>query len=157
MSYPFPETRRCSGPAHAEPVLLPLTEEHWYFHRSGPSKGKPVTPCRQCANWRKLLKPNGPHGYLPLDDVLPFLRELIERCGSLYQAKTRYHFAEDTLRQALLGNRSSMQKKTVARILVALKTQRELDRRNGGSRSHRDAVRKRAGVEHMINRKMKAV
>jgi len=147
MSKPFPETKRCNGPAHAEPVLLPLDGEHWYFHRTGSRVGSPVTPCRQCVNWSKLLKPEGPHGYVPIKDVLPYVRELVERCGSIYKTCRRHGFAEDTLRQALNGGHEQMQKKTIGRVLLALQEQRQFDRKNGTSSRFHEEVRRRAEAE----------
>jgi hypothetical protein len=143
----------CSGPSHAEPVTLPLDAEHWYFHRSGVSKGKPVTPCRQCMNWKKLIKREGPHGWVPVTMVAPYVHELVDRCGSIYRARLAHGFAEDTLRQVLLGNREKMQKRTAARVLVALREQRLHDRKNGTSKRFIAVARSRARSEILMERK----
>ena len=149
------KTGLCTGPSHAEPVYLPLDNEYWYFHKSGASKGKPLTPCRACANWNKLVKKDGPHGLVTIGrPQFQLVAELLDRCGNAEAAGRKYGLRAETLRT--LGRAREpvrVQKRTIQRILLALAEQRRHDRVNGGtseryrSRRMREAVRDRLIAE----------
>jgi len=126
----------CSGPAHAEPTRLPIDHQHWNFHKSGRYQGKPVSRCKACQNWAKLVHKDGPHGLTAAAAVLPYLKELLERCGSYDQMERRYRINETTTRDLLTGVQARVQKKTAQRILAALAEQRKLDR-NGHAMTDR--------------------
>lgn len=124
-------SRVCHGPTHDQPTLLPETPEYWYYHKSGRSQGKPLTPCRACSNWPKLIRKDGPHGYVPYTEVLPWLTELVWRCGGIRPAERASGIPSSTL-QKLLGNQNRrVLKITATRILGALVEQRKLDRQRG--------------------------
>jgi hypothetical protein len=145
----------CTGPAHAEPTVLPLDSKHWYFHKSGPMKGKPVSRCKACANWSKLVNPNGPHGLVPVKPVWPLLAELIDRCGSIGAVERLYGIRTNVI-QNVLRHQARMQKRTAQRILAALSEQRKLDRQSGSTneryRSKRiaEAVREHKMTESYV-------
>jgi len=148
-------TGLCTGPSHAEPVYLPVTPEHWYFHKSGRSTGKPVTPCRTCVNWKKLINKGGPHGLVAAAMVVPWARELVERCDGLYRVQRLHGIGETTLRAIVNGDNPHVQKRTAQRILVALASQRSADRRNGhASERYNGKLRAAGDREKLINSHM---
>lgn len=145
-------TKVCTGPAHPGPTRVPVTKEHWNFHRSGPDAGKPTSRCKLCTNWAKLVTKEGAHGLVERQDVLVFLNELIERCGSVEQVQTRHGLNANGLRAFLSNPDARMQKRTLARVLVALGEQRKLDRRNGTSPRFHAARRAQADREGRLER-----
>src|SRR5262249_26433095 len=134
-------SKLCSGPSHPEPTRLAIDRQHWNFHQSGRYQGKPVARCKACQNWAKLVHKDGPHGLTAAATVLPYLKELLERCGSYDQLQKRYHVLETTARDLLTGTQTRLQRKTAQRILAALAEQRRLDR-NG----HATTDRYRSGL-----------
>jgi hypothetical protein len=129
---PHPPTKVCQGPAHPGPTRLPLTAEHWNFYRSGPRAGTPIGRCRLCHHWNALVVKSGPHGLVDAKPVLPFVVELVERCGNPEKVYAAHGLHAETLRSIIAGQRS-VRKRTVARLLLALSEQRKYDRRNGAS------------------------
>jgi hypothetical protein len=121
----------CNGPSHAEPTWLPVDADHWWFHRSGKQAGKPFSHCKACDGWPRMKHKESPHGLVPKTLLLPYLRELIERCGSKREVTVRYGIARSVQIKALYGSSTTVQKRTFQRVLVALRMQRKIDRRNG--------------------------
>lgn len=145
-------TKLCTGPAHPGPTRLPLDAEHWHFHRSGPRAGEPLSRCKLCRHWEEVADPTAPRGLVPAVTVRWLARELVERCGSAEQAAVRSGVTAPALR-ALVGYQTrDVQKRTVARILVALAEQRKSDRRNGNSERFQAARRAQAEREERITR-----
>ena|SRR5215831_2426631 len=143
----------CTGPAHAGPTRLPVDEENWYFHRSGPRAGQPTTRCKLCVNWSKLVNKDGPHGFVRVTPKIRSLaKELADRCDG-YPAVERLHgIRGETLRVVVAGEQSRLQKKTVARLLSALAEQRKEDRRNGTSERFNKARKIQAAKEERLLR-----
>jgi hypothetical protein len=128
-------TKLCTGPSHPEPTWLPLDPEHWHFHRSGRKQGLALARCRDCANWDKLQKKGGPHGYAVVNRPLlhQLLNELIQRCGSIREVYRRYGISESTIDKLLRSDHERVQKRTIQKILAALYEQRKRDRVSGTS------------------------
>ena len=122
------KAKLCKGPAHANPVWLPLDHEHWSFHLSGRRAGKPFTHCKLC---RRLESIDRWHGLVPAAEVLPWLSELISRCDGVLGVHATHGIAKTTLYKLASGEHSRVQKRTAQRILSALAEQRKFDRRNG--------------------------
>ena len=127
------EKQRCTGPAHAQPIYLPVNENFWNFHRSGPKKGQPVARCKLCVNWTKLLDPSGPHGFATVSAELRQLAtELVERCNnSAYRLRHQHGLRPETVKAIAAGTHTRIQKRTAAKILSALVEQRKIDRKHG--------------------------
>jgi len=149
----FDQYKTCTGPAHAGPTRLPLTAEHWNFHRSGAQAGQAVSRCNLCNNWTKLVEKYGPHGYVEVNDALrDYAKELGLRCGGYWPLRSAHELRPETIRAIAEGTKLRVQKKTVVRILVALGEQRKTDRRNGASPSFVQAKREQAEREDRIGR-----
>ena len=144
-------TKVCTGPAHEQPTRLPLTAEHWYFHRSGVMEGKPLARCRLCVNWTKLIGKHGPHGWVPIGRVHAYGVELLDRCGSASRVEAVHGIHENTILAITRRSQPNVQRKTVARLLVALGEQRKLDRRNGVSKRFLDARKAQANHEARLS------
>lgn len=157
-SIPHPPTKVCTGPAHPGPTRLPLDARHWYFH--GASKwaigagmvGKPISRCRLCGSWSRLVERDVPHGLVPVPKIEPFVRELVERCGSTAQVVRVHGFNRTTIDRVLRHEIESVKAKTAARVLVALGEQRKIDRRNGTSERFVKARREQAQREERLDR-----
>jgi hypothetical protein len=148
----FEQYKLCTGPSHERPTRLPLDEQHFYFHRTGPNAGEPTARCRVCHNWKKLLGKDGPHGYVSVSDELrAYTKELIERCGPWYGPR-QYGLRPETLRAMVAGEHRRVQRRTALRILSALSDQRKADRINGASPRFVEAKREVADREQRIER-----
>jgi hypothetical protein len=141
----------CTGPAHPQPVRLPVDEAHWHYHRSGPLAGQPVARCKLCQNWAKLQTKAGAHGLVPASRVRQLTQELVDRCDGYRQVEQRHGIAESTLR-GLLAGQARVQKTTAQRILQALDQQRREDRRNGASARFIKARQRQAVLEGRLTR-----
>lgn len=133
----------CNGPSHHEPTWLPLDADHWYFHRSGKQAGKPFSHCKGCDGWPRMKHKGAPHGLVPKTLLLPYLCELIDRCGSKREVAVRYGIARSVQIKAFYGSNTMVQKRTVQRTLSALAEQRRHDRLNGGTSERYRARRMR--------------
>lgn len=143
----------CTGPAHAGPTRLPVDEDTWYFHRSGPKAGQPLARCKLCVNWNKLVKKDGPHGFVKVTPQLKALaKELADRCDGYPAVERLYGIRGETLRVVVAGEQGQMQKKTVARLFLALSERRKEDRRNGTSKRFNDARKQQAFREERLLR-----
>lgn len=73
----------CTGPSHETPTHLPATEKYYYFHKSGEQAGRPVSFCRLCSNWAKIIDPHPDRltGWVPVDSVRKFYLEATSRIG----------------------------------------------------------------------------
>jgi|SRR5215831_7104651 len=143
----------CTGPAHSGPTRLPVTEEHWHFHRSGPKAGQPVARCKLCTNWTKLLKKDGPHGFVKVTPQLRLLtKELADRCDGHYAVERLHGIRGDTVLMIITGDKQQIQKKTATRLLSALSEQRKEDRRNGASARFNTAKKIQAAKEERLLR-----
>jgi len=141
--------RRCAGPTHPEPVWLPLDEEHWSFHLSGRRAGKPRSTCRAC---RAIEGRKGTSGLVSSAELLPWIRELIWRCGTVLGVEKRHGIPDSTLSHLLSGKHHLVQKRTATRIFSALIEQRRLDRQQGTSRRFHDALVHHAVREGQLRR-----
>lgn len=143
----------CTGPAHEEPVRLPVTEEYWYFHKTGKDAGKPIPRCRLCTNFNKLKNPNGDHGWVPAEKVYPLVQELVARCGgSMATAAEFASLGEDTIGRVIRHERPRVQKRTVRKVVLALYEKRKEDRRNGSNESFRKSKKAQADREDRLMR-----
>jgi hypothetical protein len=148
-----PTTKVCTGPAHGGPTELPVTDEHWYFHKSGPYTGKPIARCKLCTNWNKLQSRAEKNGTVECKKIRKFVAELVDRCGSSDLAGVASGVAANTIRSVLHEERCTMQLRTAKRLLVALDQRRKEDRRNGStSERFREARRRQADIEEKIDR-----
>jgi len=137
----------CTGPAHAQPTRIPLDEDHWPFHRSGPKAGEPTSRCKLCVNWTKLVTKDGSHGYIAASRVRALVRELVDRCGGVWAVERDHGLHATSLRSILDGETKRVQRRTVARVILALGEQRKIDRRNGTRRSFNRARVEQARIE----------
>lgn len=143
----------CTGPAHAGPAMLPLTDEYWYFYgdsdwaRRAKMVGKPIAKCKLC---RAL---EHPHSLIPTRKIERFTLELVDRCGGYKQAERLCGVGERVLRQIATRTKTKgVQKPTAARILTALSEQRKYDRRNGSSQRFLEARLAQARIEERVGR-----
>lgn len=142
----------CTGPAHPQPTRLPMDEEHWHYHRTGPKAGQPVARCRLCTNWAKLVVKDGPHGTVPAAKLHHLVKELVDRCEGCPECQRRHGLRAETLRLILTREQATVQKKTAQRILQALAEQRREDRRNGTSARFLKARQRQAALEERLTR-----
>src|SRR4051812_16834670 len=145
----FP-TKVCSGPAHDAPTNLPLDETHWNFARSGRRTGLPLSRCKLCGNWEKLIKKGGPHGLVPVASVSGYARELLERCGSYEKVRESYGLNDTTLGPIVRAVHPTVQARTAQRLLLALGEQRKRDRQHGTSKRFNRAQRLRGLQEQRM-------
>lgn len=145
-------TKVCTGPAHHGPTRIPLDAAHWYFHRSGRYAGQPTSRCKLCTNWRKLVGKEGPHGLASARTLRPLAKELVDRCGSLDKVGIMHGIGRSTLAPIVRGEQEQVQKKTAARILLALSEQRKYDRRNGATPRFLAARKAQAAIEERMER-----
>lgn len=150
MRYGAP-TKVCTGPAHPGPTELPLTETYWYFHGDH-HPGNARYRCKLCYGWEKLVDKEAPRGLVEASSVVPFARELVERCGTIKAASRAHDLQYETLRALLAGERAKLKKQTVARYLLALGEQRKYDRRNGLSERFHEARRAQGEREARLER-----
>lgn len=68
-----------------------------------------------------------PYGLLPRPEVLPWVIELVERCGSAYKAQERYGLCQETLLNILSGRSANVRVRTARRVRDALTEQRHWD------------------------------
>lgn len=146
------ETKICTGPAHPQPTALPVDRQHWYFRKSGPKAGEPVSRCVLCINWRRLNDP-GMSGTVPCDKIRPFARELVDRYGSYNEAMRQTTISDVTLRSIMNKDYCTVQKRTALRVLQALEQKRREDRRDRKiSSKFLEARRKQANIEERLQR-----
>jgi hypothetical protein len=79
-------------------------------------------------------------------------KELTDRCGGYHAVHRAHGIREETIRLIVLGQTERMQKRTAARILLALSEQRKYDRRNGSSKRFLEARMAQARIEERIDR-----
>lgn len=147
-------TKVCSGPAHHGPALLPLTERHWQFYRSGARAGRPLSRCKLCRHWNVLVQKDGPHGLVEAKSVVPLAVELLDRCGSAYRVEQSHGVNEATLRAIVDGRTQLVRKRTAQQIILGLSEQRKYDRRNGASARFMEARRRQAIIEERLEREV---
>jgi len=141
----------CTGPAHPVPVNLPLTEDNWYFHKTGPRKGRAVSRCKLCVNYNRLQAIDGQNGTVDCTKVFKFTEELVLRYGNASQAEGPSGVSANTLRIILKQEQCTIQKRTALKIITALDEKRRADRRSGTvNKKWRDAIRARALSEQRI-------
>lgn len=117
------KTKVCTGPAHPEPVELPIEEFH--TRKSGDRAGQPISRCKRCVNWNKLQNHTPNHGYVKFDRLLwEHVRELINRVGIMNAAKLS-GISDSSLRFMLKGNPAQIQKETARKILTAVQYERQ--------------------------------
>jgi len=147
-------TKLCTGPSHPRPVYLPVTSEHWHFHKSGEYAGKPLARCKACTNWSKLQKKEGPHGLVTLTlPQLLLVRELVDRHGGTIPAAHAVGMSPTKLRAIITAAESvRVQKRTIQRLLAALVERRKHDRENGASKRYRKVLTYRAGQDARLKR-----
>jgi hypothetical protein len=133
MQAPIPETRLCTGPSHRSPVYLPVTDEHWHFHKSGPYEGKTLSRCKDCQGWTRRTHPEEGMGFIPAEGLVPIIQELVSRCETIKAAAAYAGVARNTLHNILGGRQTSIQKRKARAIILALHERRKLDRKNGGT------------------------
>jgi hypothetical protein len=119
----------CTGPSHSVPVMLPLTDDYWYFHKTGKRVGKPSARCKNCQNWTKLQNP-GMSGTVWVEQIRPHTMELVQRCGTLTAAEKWSSVSWNTLRDIVESEPKRVQKRTARKILEALESRRKYDRKN---------------------------
>jgi hypothetical protein len=96
-----------------------------------------------------------PHGLVPKTLLLPYLRELIDRCGSKREVAERYGIARSVQIKTFSGNNTMVQKRTIQRTLTALAEQRRLDRLNNGtSQRYATATKLRGQRDHQMSTRL---
>lgn len=131
------KTKTCRGPAHDGPVELPVTEEYWYFHKSGERRGKPLGQCISCNSFKKTgrVRPPGKAGRMvPVEKVQKWAIELVNRMGVM--EATRFSGLSQTSIELMYhGKQHSFQRDTVARLLIAVR-----EARRQGILRHKKAI-----------------
>lgn len=134
MRAPFdPATKLCRGPAHPQPIQLPLDEAHWGFYRTGERAGKAYGQCKLCRHWNALKTKAGPHGLVPAVQFATLAKELIDRCGSGEKVYVYHGIQGATILSLAERRQPTVRLRTVQHLLQALDQQRREDRRNGAS------------------------
>ncbi len=152
MRAPFAQTKLCRGPAHPQPVRLPLTDQHWGFYRSGPRAGKAYGRCKLCRHWNRLKTKDGPHGLAPVGKLAPLAAELIDRCGSAERVERQHGLGASTVLAIAERRQQRVRLRTAQLLLLALAEQRRDDRLNGASERFRAAKLKQALLEERLGR-----
>lgn len=111
--------KRCTGPAHEEPVFLPATEKYFHARQSGHREGELVSRCRLCINWSKLKSPGSHHGYIPADQARPFVEEAVNRVGIMRLSELA-DIAPGTIENILYHRSSYVRKMTMRRLMLEL-------------------------------------
>lgn len=140
----------CYGPGHDEPTWLPATEKYFYIGKSGRYKGKLMSRCRLCANWKKLKSP-GVQGLVPISKVRPFFIEGVHRVGKMEFAR-RVGMSHNGLRNILNSNGQRHVQKAVARraMLEVISMRRKNEVRHRDSIQHGSLARGRQEKEVKI-------
>lgn len=128
----LPHSKVCTGPAHPNAVLLPLTEEYWYFRKidSGDNKAGTVkTPCRLCVSYQKY-GPDG--GVVDCKPIRPFVQELFRRYNNRRDLTAEaIGISPQAITNILYNGQCTIQRATAKKIILALDNKRREDRRNG--------------------------
>lgn len=109
----------CTGPAHEGPIWLPATTKYFYFRKTGKQAGRPVARCRLCHQWNKLKSPGSLHGYVPVEKVLPFYTEAINRIG-MTELSRRARVSLHHLGDVVMGKQKVVQKATLRKVMLEL-------------------------------------
>ena len=141
----------CSGVLHPEGAVFPITDEHWYFRKSGEYAGHPYHPCRACRQEMLAIKKGVKRGYVPIAAIFPHLQELYLRLGKSARATAAYTGVSlPAIRAILAKKRRDVHKHTAQLILAALIRKRQEDRTNGNHAEFRKAKHYQARVEERL-------
>jgi hypothetical protein len=138
--------RRCSGPAHEEPVWLPETHKYFYYR---PGLDKFRSRCRLCHAWVPGMNP-GEHGFVPAKLALPFFIEGVNRVGQLEFAR-RIGIAQENLGKIIRGERRFLRKLTVKRAMLEV-----ISIRRKGEVRHRKSIRRGTLIRGEPEKKVKS-
>jgi hypothetical protein len=111
--------KRCTGPAHEEPVFLPATEKYFFIRKSEGRKGQLLSRCRLCTAWARVKSPGSNHGLVPLDSALPIYQEAVNRVG-LAELSRRTDITKDAILDVLRGRYKNVRKATLRKITLEL-------------------------------------
>lgn len=147
--------RVCKGPAHGgEAVSLPLTEEYWYFRKTGERAGELRAPCKLCLGWEQAVSEGrvpGSH-MVECKPLKKFLIELVQRCGTELKAARYIGIHADTIKNILHKEQCTVKARTAGLIVRGLDEKRREDRRTGNvSQQFLTARRKQAIAEERMN------
>lgn len=153
LAAPIPQTKLCRGPRHDEPVALPLTDEFWYFRKTGPYAGRPLSRCRPCVQEKKLKNAERPIGRVPYSQLKKLTEEFVDRCGTYHYAAKLSGVSEAAIRSIHRGKRTYVQKRTAGLILDALYLKRKMDRKQGETPERlKQSIRRQAILEDRLER-----
>lgn len=135
----------CTGPAHDEPTYLPATDKYFHGRKSGGRNGELVSRCRLCINWSKLKSPGSEQGWIPIEKVIPFYEEAVNRVG-LTELSLRANVSTNHINSVLHKEQANVQKATFRKIMLELISMRRHNeysirpeaRRRNRNRIHRD-------------------
>ena len=143
------QTKTRHGKAHERPTELPATVAHWYFHKTGPKRGLPMSQCKRCVNWDKLKRRDMNHGKVPVIKVRPLVQELVEMCGGIVEASRVSEISRNALRYILDGDVEQVQKHTAHRVMVAFrKARKQLKQDFDGELNQRHNDRLKEAMTH---------
>ncbi len=113
--------KRCTGPAHDEPVWLPATEKYFYARNSERRKGELLSRCRLCVNWSSIQSrgESAVMGFISTHDALPFFREAVGRVG-LQELSRRTGLNANTIWKVLNLHTQRVQKTTLRKVMLEL-------------------------------------
>jgi hypothetical protein len=138
----------CSGPFHDRPTELPVTDQYWYFHKTGKKIGKPIARCKACVNWHRLKNPTGNQGTIEIKKVMPLFLEARNRVGHVELAR-RMEVSQTTLNEIFAGMTTKVQKRTAHKLIVVLH-----DLRKQGIMRHKKSIFHGAEVRGRKERKV---
>lgn len=112
--------KRCTGPAHDEPVYLPATEKYFYTRKSNQAKyGIFVSRCRLCSCWARVNSPGLDHGFIEVHEVIHFYVEVVNRIG-LAELANRTGLSYKALSRVLYGRNKYVRKANVRKVMLEL-------------------------------------
>lgn len=136
-----------------EAVPLPLTDEYWYFRKSGERAGQPYSTCKLCISFVDTQRNGEAGGLVECKKVLKFVQELTLRCGSTEKAARYAGVGVSTLYKIYHYEQCTIQRDTARKLIMALDERRREDRRNGVvSQQLIDQRHKQAKREERIER-----
>jgi len=114
--------RLCRGPAHEEPVWLPLTEKYFYLREAGNPSAGLKSPCRLCNLYRHSgMKSGGlgEHGFVPAHEIQPFFIEGINRVG-LQEFSRRVGMHYENVGLIVKGKRKFIRKMNAKKAMLEI-------------------------------------
>ena len=111
--------KRCTGPAHDEPVYLPATDKYFYVRAAEGRDGEFLSRCRLCQNWTRVKSPGSERGLIDANKVLPYYEEAVNRIGRM-ELHRRTGLSYESLSAVLDGKTAQVLKRNFKLVLLEL-------------------------------------